>query len=273
MKRRPFQLSVMAAVAVAAVALAGCGDDKASSTTTAKSGSGSGGSLVVCSDIPYEPMEFEATKTSTPSGYTGFDIDLAQQIASDNGKTLEVKVTPFDGIFAALNAGSCDVIASSVTITDDRKKNVDFSTPYFDSNQSLMVLKTNAGTFETLADLKGKNIGVQSGTTGEEYVKKNTPAGATVTALPGAADLFAALKSGSIDAIVQDYPINAYRATQDDSVTITDKIKTDEQYGMAVKKGNAATLKVIDDGIAKAKSDGTYDKLYEKYFGEKPPTS
>ncbi len=147
---------------------------------------------------------------------------------------------------------------------------MDFTQPYFDSNQSLMVLKENAGKYKTLADLAGKNIGVQSGTTGEEYTNKNIPAGAKVTALPGSADLFAALDSGKIDAIVQDYPINAYRAKQKGNVVITEKIKTDEQYGMAVKKGDAATLKLLNDGIAAAKADGSYDALYEKYFGEKP---
>jgi len=267
MIRRTVQFTALAAVA--ALALAGCGDDSDASS----SGSTDGDPLVVCSDIPYEPMEFEATEEKTPSGYTGFDIDLVQEIADNAGRTLEVKVTPFDGIFAAMDAGNCDAVVSSVTITDERKQNMDFSEPYFDSNQSLMVLKENEATYKTLADLAGKNIGVQSGTTGEEYTTNNTPEGATITALPGSADLFAALEAGSIDAIVQDYPINAYRATQNDNVVITEKIVTDEQYGMAVAKGNTETLALLNDGLATAKSDGTYDTLYEKYFGEKPPTS
>ena len=78
-------------------------------------------------------MEFEATEEKTPSGYTGFDIDLVQAIADEADKTLEVKVTPFDGIFAAMDAGNCDAVVSSVTITDERKQNMDFSEPYFDS--------------------------------------------------------------------------------------------------------------------------------------------
>ena len=263
-----------ALVAFAALALAACGDDSSdSSSGSTTTEGGSTGTLVVCSDIPYEPMEFEATDEKTPSGYTGFDIDLAQEIATKADKTLEVKVTPFDGIFAAMDAGTCNTVISSVTITDERKQNMDFTEPYFDSNQSLMVLKENADKYKTLADLEGKNIGVQSGTTGEEYAQSNTPTGATITALPGSADLFAALESGTIDAVLQDYPINAYRAKQNDNVVITEKIVTDEQYGMAVKKSDAETLKLLNDGLATAKSDGTYDTIYEKYFGEKPPTS
>jgi polar amino acid transport system substrate-binding protein len=273
MIRRYLQLS--AVVAVAAVALAACGDDSkdsssASSTTAKDSGSKT---LVVCSDIPYEPMEMEATEEKTPSGYTGFDIDLVQSIADADDRTLEVKVTPFDGIFAAMDAGNCDAVVSSVSINDDRKKNMDFTQPYYDSGQSLMVLKSNQDKFATLDDLKGKNIGVQSGTTGEEYAKANTPTGATITALPGAADLFAALQAGSIDAVLQDYPINAYRAAQDDLFVVSKEFPTKEQYGMAVKKGNAETLKLLNDGLTEAKANGTYDTLYEKYFGEKPPTS
>jgi len=215
-------------------------------------------------------MEMEATTEKTPSGYTGFDIDLVQAIADSNKKSLEVKVTPFDGIFAAMDAGTCDVVASSVSITDDRKKNMDFTEAYFDAEQSILTTKANASKFTSMESLKNQTIGVQSGTTGEEYVNANKPSGATVQAMPGAADLFAALEAGSIAAIVQDYPINAYRAVQDKNFVVTAKIPTDEAYGMAVKKGNTETLSMLDKGITAAKSDGTYDKLYEKYFGEKP---
>ena len=276
MSNKKFRFAAIAAVAALGLVLGACGDDddSSSSDTTEQSGGGGGSSkLVICSDIPYAPMEMEATTEKTPSGYTGFDIDLVQKFADDAKKTLEVKVTPFDGIFAAMDAGSCDAVVSSVSITDERKANMDFSDPYFDAEQSVMVTKANESKFKTLADLAGKNIGVQSGTTGEEYVNSNKPDGATVTALPGAAELFAALEAGTIDAIVQDYPINAYRTTQDSNFVITEKISTDEQYGMAVKKGDTATLDLLNKGLEKAKSDGTYDELYEKYFGEKPPTS
>jgi polar amino acid transport system substrate-binding protein len=268
MTRRALRLS--AVVLVAGLALAACGNSD-EETTAPKADTGK--ELSLCSDIPYEPMEFEATDTKTPSGYTGFDIDLAQQIADGAGRTLKVKVTTFDGIFAAMDAGNCDAVVSSVTITDERKANMDFTDPYFDSDQSLLVLKDKAETYKTLADLGGKKIGVQSGTTGEEYTKKNTPAGATITALPGAADLFAAIDAGTIDAIVQDYPINAYRATKKDNVSLSEKIPTGEQYGIAVKKGNTEILEIFNSGLAAAKDDGSYAKIYEQYFGEQPPAS
>ena len=260
---------------VAAIALVGCGGSDSDSAAGTSTTAAAKEKLTICSDIPYEPMEFEASPPeSTPSGYTGFDIDLVQTIADGAGRELEVKVTAFDSIFAAMDAGTCDAVVSSVTITDERKENMNFSEPYFDSDQSILVPKANESTITSLDDLKGKNIGVQSGTTGEEYVNSNTPEGATVTALPGAADLFAALEAGTIDAVVQDYPINAYRATQNDNVVVTARITTNEKYGMATpKKDGAATLELLNAGLAKAKSDGTYAQLYEKYFGEKPPAS
>lgn len=269
--RTTFKFAAIGAVAVMGLGLAACGGDDSATTTTVKGGGGGEGkTLTICSDIPYAPMEMEATTEKTPSGYTGFDIDTVQTIASANKMELKVKVTPFDGIFAAMDAGGCDAVVSSVSITDDRKKNMDFTEPYFDANQSILTTKANASKFTSIESLKNQTIGVQSGTTGEEYVNANKPSGATVQALPGAADLFAALEAGSIAAVVQDYPINAYRAVQDKNFVVTAKIPTDEAYGMAVKKGNTATLELLNKGITAAKADGSYDKLYEKYFGEKP---
>jgi polar amino acid transport system substrate-binding protein len=270
MSKRTFRFTAIAAVAALGLVLGACGGDDDDSSSEASSSD----ALVICSDIPYAPMEMEAEAgESTPSGYTGFDIDLVQAIADGADRTLEVKVTPFDGIFAALDADNCDAVVSSVSITDEREQNMDFTEPYFDAEQSIMVTKANESKYTSLESLAGATIGVQSGTTGEEYVQANTPDGATVQALPGAAELFAALEAGTIDAVIQDYPINAYRTTQDEDFVITAKIPTDEKYGMAVKKGNTEILELLNDGLTTAKSDGTYEKLYEKYFGEKPPTS
>lgn len=263
---RSVPVRISAFVLALGLALTACGDD----TADTASGGSAKTVLKVCSDIPYEPMEFGDGSESTPSGYTGFDIDLAQAIVDGSKHTLAVSVTPFDGIFGALNSKKCDAVISSVTITDDRKKEMAFSEPYFDSNQSLMVRQADAATIKTFDDLKGKNIGVQTGTTGEEYTNKNLPDGATVVSLADAPALFAALEAKKIDAIVQDFPINAYRATKNDTVVVQQEIVTDEKYGMAVRLDDATTLKLLNDGLATAKSDGTYDTLFEKYFGTKP---
>lgn len=270
--RRSRPLIALCAVAVLALGACGGSDDE----STGDGGSGSdtkaaapktieSGQLKVCSDIPYEPFEFEG---DGPGGYTGFDIEVVAAIAEQSDLEVSVSDVEFDGILGNLEADQCDVVASAVTITDERAKEVDFSEPYFDADQSLLA-KTDADVAD-LAALADKTIGVQSGTTGETYAKENTPDGAEVKAFEGADLLFAALESGDVDAILQDFPVNAYRATKDDSVEVVEEYKTEEQYGIAVKKGNASLKKALDDGLASIKEDGAYDTLFEKYFGTKP---
>lgn len=261
-------------VAVLALALAGCGGDDDGDDAGSGGGGGEGteaeapetvneGQLAVCSDVPYEPMEMEG---DGPSGYTGFDIELIDAISGD----LEVVVSDvdFDGILGNLEAGTCDVVASSVTITEERAESVDFTDPYFDADQSLLV-KTDSG-ITSLEDLAGETIGVQSGTTGEAYANDNTPDGAQVRSFDGADSLFAAIEAEDVVAILQDFPINAYRTTQDDSLEVVETFPTEEQYGFAVRKGNESLLGFLNDGLSEARDDGTYDDLFETYFGTTP---
>ena len=252
--------------------LAACGSDSdndtADSTTTtaaataaAPDGLVSDGTLTACSDTPYEPFEFTEGGTDT-----GYDIDLLREIAGDAGLDLTVKDLPFDGILGSLAAGDCDVVASAVTITEERAKQVDFSTSYFDADQSLLVKADKASQYSTLAALSGKTIGVQSGTTGETYAKEKAT-GATVKGFEDSDGLFAAIQADQIDAILQDLPVNAYRATKDDTLEVVETYTTGEHYGYAVAKGNTSVLKFIDDGLATLHDDGRFDTVYKKYFG------
>lgn len=117
-----------------------------------------------------------------------------------------------------------------------------------------------------LADLAGKTIGVQTGTTGETYANENKPEGATVKSFEDTTGLFGALESGSIVAILQDLPVNAGRVTEAGGVAVVETFKTDEQYGFAVKKGNDELKTKLDTALTAVRDDGTYDALYEKYF-------
>lgn len=265
--------TTLGVAAVAALALAGCGDDDddASGSNGGDDTEAEGeapetineGQLAVCSDVPYEPMEMEG---DGPSGYTGFDIELIDAISGD----LEVVVSDvdFDGILGNLEAGSCDVVASSVTITEERAESVDFTDPYFDADQSLLV-KVDSG-ITSLDDLAGETIGVQSGTTGEAYANENTPEGAQIRSFDGADALFSAIEAEDVVAVLQDFPINAYRTTQDDSLEVVETFTTEEQYGFAVRKGNESLLTFLNDGLGAARDDGTYDDLFETYFGTTP---
>lgn len=219
------------------------------------------GVLTVCSDIPYAPFEFEEEGTAT--GYSGFDIELMEAIATSLDLELAVSVTGFDAIQSgtALAADACDVAASAMTITEEREENVDFADPYFDAEQSLMAKAELNLT--GLADVDGA-IGVQADTTGQAYAVENFDG--TIIEFPGAAELFAALEAGTIVAVLQDLPVNVERAQQDDSLTIVETYDTNEQYGFAVAEGNTALRDAINEALAGLRQDGTYDTLYSKYF-------
>jgi polar amino acid transport system substrate-binding protein len=271
---------LMALFVLVGVIAAGCSSDDdgdSSSSTTSSDSSGSSdsgdvgdmalvsdGTLTVCSDIPYAPFEFEDDDGS----YTGFDIELLEGVAEDNDLDLEVRVSPFDTIIASLEAGDCDLIASAMTITDERAEQVDFSDPYFDSDQSLLIRVEDEGTFAVLDDLAGETIGVQSGTTGEEYANENTPEGATIKAFETGDALFPALASDDIAAALQDFPVNAYRATQGDEFVVTETVPTGEQYGFAISKGNAGLLAAVNDALTDMREDGRYDEIYATWFGD-----
>lgn len=238
-----------------------CGSDS-SDGDSASSGSEPAGTLTVCSDIPYAPMEMAG---EGPRGleYTGFDIDLMDAMAETMNDELEVLDVDFDGILGNLASGKCDVVASSLTITDERKEQADFTEPYFDADQSLLV--TTASGTKTLASMTGKTIGVQSATTGETYANENKPEGATIKSFPDTDGLFGALAGKTIDGILQDLPVNAGRAAEDDQVVVVETYATDEQYGFAVKKGSALKAE-LDTALAEVKESGVYDELYDKYF-------
>ncbi len=262
-------------ITVAALLLGACGGDDASdeTTTTASSGGSGGlegvelvndGQLTVCSDMPYKPFEFDEDGETT-----GFDFDVVSAMGEQLGVEVEFVTTPFDSIIPALVAGDCDMIASAMTITDERKEKVAFTDAYFDADQSLLVLKENAEKFATLEDLAGKTIGVQVETTGATYAAENKPEGATIKEFSTGDEIFPALISGDVDAALQDLPVNAYRAaTAPDQFVVTETFPTGEQYGFAVTKENTALLEALDGALATLREDGTYDTIYAEWFGE-----
>lgn len=245
---------------------AACGDDDDDDATTSGDGSEERGTLTVCSDTPYEPFEFEGEDGEQ----TGFDIELLRAIADTFNSDIEVKDTEFDGIVLAPQAGQCDMVASALTITDERAEQALFSDPYYDADQSLLVLAENEDTYATLDGLAGKTIGVQTETTGESYANENKPDGATVQSFPDSDAMFLALSSGEVDALLQDLPVNAYRAEQDDAFVVTETFPTGEQYGFLAEKDNTELIDQINEGLAEVKADGTYDDLYAEWFPAAP---
>jgi polar amino acid transport system substrate-binding protein len=272
--------ALLAALALAATA---CGGDDTESDTEPTDGAeatddgeaGDGaaagdlelineGTLTVCSDIPYEPFEF--AEESAPSGYSGFDIDLMQAIADGLSLELEVLESGFDGLAsgATLAAGTCDIVASAMTITEERAENLIFSEPYYDSLQSLI---TSADSdVASLEDLAGQSLGVQTGTTGQAYAEENAPEDTDIVSFETGPELFTAIEAGQIQAGLQDLPVNVEQVNNNDGFQIVDEYDTDEQYGFAVALGNESLIEAVNEQLAALRDDGTYDEIYDSYF-------
>lgn len=258
-------LSIISLVLICVLALGACSkkdDDKDSSGSKAMT-TVEDGTLTVCSDIPYAPFEYMDGDKAV-----GVDPDLMTAIAKDNDLDIKVVDTDFDSIFAQLKAGKCDVIASSVTITDERKKANDFSDAYYEIKQSLLVNNEDKDTLTDLDKFKGKIIGVQSETTGAAFAKENADEnGYTVKEFTGADEIFSALRAGSIDASLQDYPVNYGEQSTNGKATVVKSFEGNESYGFVVSKDNPGLTKAINASLTKLKENGEYDKIIEKYLG------
>jgi ABC-type amino acid transport substrate-binding protein len=222
----------------------------------------------VCSDIPYAPFEYY--ENGADGAVIGIDADLIGAITADNGLKSEFIKTPFDGIFAALAAGSCDIIASSVSITDERKKANDFTDPYFTIQQTIMTRSADAATLTDTPALKGKKVGAQTATTGADFAKaEGTKNGFEVTEFQGADEMITALKAGQVDAVIQDSPINGYAATQSNGELVVTKVfdGAGEAYGFVVPKANPALTAAMNASLTELKDSGKYKEIVTKYLG------
>ena len=247
--------------ALLAIPVAGCGDDDGGGT--GGGGDGGGGTLSVGSDIPYPPFE----QGKAPN-YTGFDIELVEALAEKIGRTAEFQDTSFDTIFRDLAQGKFELVASATTITPEREENVDFTDPYYLSEQALMVKP--GSDVKSVEDLAGLTVGVQQGTTGQEFSEEETGA-AEVRPFPEGPDAVNALAAGTVDAVVIDLPVAEDAVDKQGGVEIATSIPTDEQYGFVVAEGEEALLSELNEALEEIKDDGTYAEIYEKWFKRPPP--
>lgn len=261
MSKKLLTLCALCMFAVSAL-FAGCGQD--SSDKAASSGEKV---LRVGTNADFAPFEFQDENGSTE--YQGFDMDLIRAVAKEMGYTAEIQNVNFDGLIPAMESGNIDIIASGMTINEERKNQVEFSDPYYTSGLTIVVPKDNTD-INGFADLKGKKIAVQIGTTSMEEAQKIE--GAEVKALNSSADTFMELKAGNVDAVINDLPVNDYyivKTKATDVKRLDDKL-TSEEYGFAMKKGNIELKQKVDAALKTLKENGEYDKIYEKWFGTKP---
>jgi len=256
---------ILAATAATAglLLVAGCSSDDGGGKTTVKGVTlAKGGQLTTCTHLPYPPFQSEID-----GKVQGFDVALVDLVAKDLGVKQDILDTPFENFKtgAFLNSGECDLAAAGMTITDERKKNVDFSDPYFEATQAVLVSKKSA--IGSLADAKGKEFGAQAQTTGEEYAQSK---GYNPTSFESSDALLNGLRTGQVQAVVIDYPVVQgwlKDKANADAFKVVDNLNTGEQYGFTVKKGNAKLVAAINKALADAKADGTYKTLYEKWIG------
>ncbi len=267
--------------AVAAFGLTACGSTPSDSGGSGGSGATSGGAaaagvtliasgkITTCTHLPYAPFQSNDDQGKT----IGFDVDMIDLVAKKLGVEQTIVDTPFEGIKSGqdLSTGKCDIAAAGMTITDERKKAILFSLPYFDATQALLVKKDS--TVATLADLKGKKLGAQAATTGLDYAKSKADAnGYTIVEFQDLATQTQALTTDQVDAAINDLPVWTEAIKEDKGATkVATQFDTGEQYGFGMKLGNDALKKVVDEAITTAKSDGTYASLYTKWIGQAPP--
>ncbi|HEY5501394.1 MAG TPA: basic amino acid ABC transporter substrate-binding protein, partial [Candidatus Humimicrobiaceae bacterium] len=219
------------------------------------------GVLTVGSDCTWQPMEFIEGDT-----IVGFDVDLTKAITEKLGLKLDYQNTAWDGMFPAVAAHKFDMIISSITIYDDRKKEMDFSYPYLPINQSVTVKKDSG--IDSAEKMNGKKAGVQIGTTGEIEAKKIT--GVTVNTYDDIIMAFEDLRAGRVDAIICDTPVaDAYALKNAGDFKVTYTIITNEFYGIGYAKDTPELVKVVNEALKAIKDDGTYDKIFTSWFGEK----
>ncbi len=263
MSRRPVPATLVAAAL--AVTIAGCGGGEGGDSAGPAAEGGvqlvNEGQLTWCTSLPYEPFEFQQGEE-----VVGFEVDLMALIAQRLDVTPTVVATAFEGIQSGtdLTVGTCDIAAAAMTITPTREENFDFSEPFFDASQALLVRGDSGIT--SVEQLDGRNVGVQNGTTGQTYAQENVP-GANLIVFEDLGLLNTSIQTGQVDAVISDNGPSLRFATQNPDFTVATEFDTGEQYGMGVRTGNTALLDVVNEVLATSRTDGSYDAAYEKWFG------
>lgn len=217
--------------------------------------------LRVGTEPTFAPFEYQ----NEQGEFVGFDMDLIRAMGKEAGYKVEIMNIGFDALIPAIQAGNIDCAASGMTITDERSKVVTFSDPYYTSGLMVLVKKENT-SIKSYADLKGKKIACQIGTTGEN---KSRAAGASeVIAYNTNTEACLELVQGGVDAVINDAPVVAFylKTPPGKNCKTVGEIMEAEQYGFAFAKNNVKLIKDMNKALAVLKKNGEYDKIYAKHF-------
>jgi ABC-type amino acid transport substrate-binding protein len=271
-RTRLWAMLVLVVGLMAALVAAGCGDDDDDgddTATTEASTSGdfetiTAGTLTVGSDIPFPPFE-----QGDPPDYEGFDIDLINEVADRLDLETEIKDLPFDVLLAG-GSGRYDLAIAATTIKPARENRVDFSDPYFNAEQSLLV-RSDSGITGVDDITSDSIIGSQDGTTGETYANENTDA--DVRPFQEIDDAYQALENGQVDAVLNDLPSTQSVADDNDALEVVETFDTMEEYGIILAEGDDALREAVNGALQEIKDDGTLNDLYQEWFNTDAPQS
>lgn len=221
--------------------------------------------LVVATNPEWPPMEF----LDDNRNIVGYDVDMFKAVAAEAGMEAEFKMTAWDGIFAGIAAGNYDAIASAVTITPERQRAYAFTVPYYDVQQIVVLRKGGAAT--GFADLKGKVLGGQIGTTGI-FVAQKSGVDMTIREYENVGLAMQDLLNKRIDAVVCDSPVALYYANQkegfSDQLTVAFRTEATESFGFVVRKDRKDLVERLNKGIEAVRAKGIEAKLIQKWLGE-----
>lgn len=216
--------------------------------------------VVMGTNAEFPPFEY----INDEGEIDGFDVAMANEIAAEIGVELKIENMAFDSLLNALISGKVDFVAAGMTVKPDRLENADFSEPYYNATQLIIVEKDN-DTIKGKADLVGKKIGVQEGTTGD--FEASDIEGTEVSRFKKGIDAVMDLMNGKVDAVIIDSnPAKVFAEKNSDDIKLLEEQLTDEDYAIAVRKGDTELLNEINAVIADMKSSGKYDEFVDEYI-------
>jgi polar amino acid transport system substrate-binding protein len=216
--------------------------------------------LTVGTDATFKPFEYK-----NGDKYEGFDVELVQAVAKELGADkVDFVDTEFKGLIPGLQAKKFDMIVSAMYITDERKKTIDFSDPYFPGGLAIMVKKDN-DSIKGIDDLKGKKVSVQIGTKSVKFLEENYK-NIQLVKVETNAEMFLELETGKVDAVVTGLPAAKAYAKEKGTVKVLPKTLTEEFYGYGIRKENPEFTKAVNNALKKVKESGKYDEIVKKWF-------
>ena len=220
---------------------------------------------VVATDTSFVPFEFEED-----GEYVGFDIDIVNAIADRVGFDIDLETTNFDGIIPGLQTGTFDIAIAGITITEERKGAVDFTSPYYKSGLRIGVPIDNTD-INGVEDLEGLDIATRLGSTSADYISENIE-GATPNTYEQLDQAYLSVEGGGSDAVLYDAPnVEYYILTQgEDSLKTVGELLEGQDYGLAVSKGNEELVTAMNEALAEIIDDGTYAEIFSDWFGSEP---